>query len=136
MRLIGAVGAVGVPVAPQGLGHARAAEAAVLVKRAGHHAWERIVEFSRGSLKFLPCHLFFSFSPTALLFIGPVGAVSLAVTQEGVRHTASVVVTAAKAALCLTGTVHFIRSVLAVVPPVTHLLRWDAFTPVSTTELI
>lgn len=72
---------------------------------------------------------------TTLFLIGPISAVILAVTQEGVGDTARVVVAAPVAALRQPLTVHFIRPVLTVVLPVTHLLRVDASISMSTLEL-
>lgn len=72
---------------------------------------------------------------TTFFLIGPIGAVFLAITQEGVWDTARVVVAAPVAALSRTLTVHFIRPVLTVVLPVTHLLQVDASVSMSTLEL-
>ena len=72
---------------------------------------------------------------TTVFLIRAVRTVSLSITEEGFWDTAAIVVTAMTAALGALEAVHFIRTVLALCLPITHLLLVDTLLPMSTLEL-
>lgn len=74
-------------------------------------------------------------SPTALLFVRAVGAVSLTVAQEVLRDAAGFVVAVLVAAVGQSLTIQLIRAVLTVALPVAHLPLRDAPVAMGTLEL-
>lgn len=135
IELIRVVTAVSISITSQTLRDTLTTTTAILMSCTGNQSWRFINIMFTQYLTLDWCYTFHLTSHTTLFLIRSISAVFLTITQEGLRYTACVVITALMAALRQTLTVSFIRLVLTVILSITHLLPQDAPISMSTLEL-